>query len=69
MQYVRLEFGVAVIPEVPAADIGRVVMLPILDGNKEYARPVYLFQSILSFLSKVSESDVPGATIGKTLSL
>ena len=55
LQYVRLEFGVAVIPEVPSADIGRVVMLPILDGDKEYARPVYLFQSNKRKLSKTAE--------------
>lgn len=55
LQYVRLEFGVAVIPEVPAADTSRVVLLPILDNGKEYSRPVYLFWNKKRTLTKTAE--------------
>lgn len=55
LQYVRLEFGVAVIPEVPAAETSRVTLLPVLDGKKEYSRPVYLFWNKNRTLSKTAE--------------
>ena len=42
LQYVSLEFGVSVLPQVPAMDSDKVSILPIADQNKEFVRTVYL---------------------------
>ena len=42
LQYVGLEFGVAVLPQVPAMDTDKVEILPISDQDKEFVRSVYL---------------------------
>ena len=42
LQYVGLEFGVAVLPQVPAMDSDKVSILPISDQSKEFVRTVYL---------------------------
>lgn len=42
LQYVSLGFGVSVLPQVPAMDSGKVVILPISDQDREFVRTVYL---------------------------
>ena len=42
LQYVGLEFGVSVLPQVPAMDTDKVEILPISDQDKEFVRTVYL---------------------------
>lgn len=42
LQYVSLGFGVSVLPQVPAMDSDKVVILPISDQDKEFVRTVYL---------------------------
>jgi len=42
LQYVGMDFGVAVLPRVPAMDTDKVVILPISDRDREFIRSVYL---------------------------
>lgn len=42
LQYVGLDFGVSVLPQVPAMDSEKVCILPISDQSKEFVRTVYL---------------------------
>jgi len=42
LQYVGLNFGVSVLPQVPAMDSNRIAILPISDQDKEFVRTVYL---------------------------
>ncbi len=42
LQYVGLNFGVSVLPQVPAMDSDRIAILPISDQDKEFVRTVYL---------------------------
>lgn len=41
LQYVSMEFGVAVLPPVPAMDTKKVKVLPILDQTDRFVRMVY----------------------------
>ena len=41
LQYVSLGFCVSILPQVPAMDNDKVVILPIVDPDKEFARTVY----------------------------
>lgn len=42
LQYVSLNFGVSVLPEVPAMKTERVCVIPIANKDKEFVRTVYL---------------------------
>ena len=42
LQYVGLNFGVSVLPQVPAMETERVSVIPIADAGKEFVRTVYL---------------------------
>ncbi len=42
LQYVGLGFGVSVLPQVPAMDTDKVLVLPISDQDEEFVRTVYL---------------------------
>lgn len=41
LQYVGLGFGVSVLPQVPAMDTSKVIVLPIEDQEKEFVRTVH----------------------------
>lgn len=42
LQYVALNFGVSVLPHVPAMDDERISVIPIFDEDREISRTVYL---------------------------
>ena len=45
LQYVSLEFGVSILPQVPAMDSDKISVLPISDRDKEFVRTVYLVRN------------------------
>lgn len=51
LQYVSLNFGVAVLPPVPAMDSEKIAILPIYDAEKKFIRTIYLTWSRLKPLS------------------
>ncbi|WP_303064174.1 LysR family transcriptional regulator [Acidaminococcus massiliensis] len=51
LRYVELNFGVVILPEVPALRTARVVTLPITDKNKEFIRDINLIWNSYKILS------------------
>ena len=42
LQYVALNFGVAILPTIPAMKTERIAIIPIAESGKEFVRTVYL---------------------------
>ncbi len=55
MQYVSLGFGLSVIPEVPAYDNSKVVLIPILEDGIPFTREVYLTRAAGRTLTPTAE--------------
>lgn len=56
LQYIALNFGVGILPEVPGMKTSRVVMLPIAEAADDFIRNVYLLWS---------RNQVPSSPAGK----
>ena len=56
LRYVELNFGVAVLPEVPALHTARVIILPIVDENQEIVREIYLIWNLNRILPPAVET-------------
>lgn len=55
LQYVSLEFGVSILPQVPAMDSDKISVLPISNQDKEFVRTVYLVRNKNRPLSPVAQ--------------
>lgn len=56
LQYVGLNFGIAVLPQVPVMDTDKVEILPIYDEDREFVRNVYLTWSGARPMSPVAQT-------------
>lgn len=55
LQYVGLQFGVSIVPHIPAMESDKISVIPISDRDQEFFRPVYLIWSKTRPLSLAAE--------------